>query len=160
MSPSPAEKALHAYHDGELRGLARWRFERRLARSPALRRELQALALMRELVREGEATAPAPDLWEGIARRLPAEPGRGRGWVPAAGWWLRPLGAVAVAAAVAALVFVVVSGDNAAPGVVRWIDSGDRNVVVLEGDEDVTIIWVLGGDAAAPPSEGGSGEEA
>jgi hypothetical protein len=69
------------------------------------------------------------------------------------------LGAMAVAAA-AALVFVLVSGDNAAPGVVRWIDSGERNVVVLEGDEDVTIIWVLGADAAASPGEGGSGEEA
>jgi anti-sigma factor RsiW len=159
MSPSRAEETLHAYHDGELRGLARWRFERRLARSPALRRELEALALMRELVREDEAAAPAPDLWEGIARRLPAEPAQDRGWAPAGGWWLRPLGAVAVAAA-AALVFVLVSGDNAAPGVVRWIDSGERNVVVLEGDEDVTIIWVLGADAAASPGEGGSGEEA
>ena len=31
---------LHAYHDGELRGFARWRFERRLFRSAELRREL------------------------------------------------------------------------------------------------------------------------
>ena len=35
---------LHAYHDGELNALARWRFERRLRRSKPLRRELAALA--------------------------------------------------------------------------------------------------------------------
>ncbi|MCA9512128.1 MAG: zf-HC2 domain-containing protein, partial [Myxococcales bacterium] len=34
---------LHAYHDGELGALARWRFERALRRSPALRAELDAL---------------------------------------------------------------------------------------------------------------------
>ena len=34
---------LQAYYDGELSGLARWRFQRRLARDPAARQELHAL---------------------------------------------------------------------------------------------------------------------
>ena len=62
MSVTSGERALHAYHDGELRGFARWRFERRLARSPELRRELEALALMRELVREGESQLPTSSM--------------------------------------------------------------------------------------------------
>lgn len=170
MSVTSSERALHAYHDGELRGFARWRFERRLARSPELRRELEALALMRELVREGESRVPTPDLWEGISQRLPPAEGarsarigdretreRRGGFGPLA-WLVRPLGAAAVVAAVA-LVFALVSSDNAAPGVVRWIDSGDRSVMVLEGDEEVTIIWVLG-DASTPPRQGGAGEGA
>ncbi len=171
MSVTRSDRALHAYHDGELRGFARWRFERRLARFPELRRELEALALMRELVREGESRVPTPDLWEGISRRLPPAEGarparigdretreRRGGFAPLA-WLVRPLGAAAVVAAAAALVFALISGDNAAPGVVRWIDSGDRSVMVLEGDEDVTIIWVLG-DASTPPRHGGAGEGA
>ena len=170
MSGTSGERALHAYHDGELRGFARWRFERRLARSPELRRELEALALMRELVREGESRVPTPDLWEGISRRLPPEEGarparigdrearEGRGGFAPLAWLVRPLGAAAVVVAVA-LVFALNSGDNAAPGVVRWIDSGDRNVMVLEGDEEVTIIWVLG-EASTPPRQGGAREGA
>ena len=41
-------KQLHAYHDGELSGFARWRFERRLRRSPELQRELAALTRIGE----------------------------------------------------------------------------------------------------------------
>jgi anti-sigma factor RsiW len=171
MSVTGRERALHAYHDGELRGFARWRFERRLSRFPELRRELEALALMRELVREGESRVTTPDLWEGISQRLPraegARPARvgdreareGRGDSAPLAWLVRPLGVAAAVAAAAALVFALISGDNAAPGVVRWIDSGDRNVMVLEGDEEVTIIWVLG-DASTPPRQGGAGEGA
>ena len=170
MSVTGNERALHSYHDGELRGFARWRFERRLSRSPELRRELEALAQMRELVREGESRVTTPDLWEGLSRRLPpaegARPARigdreareGRGGFAPLAWLVRPLGAAAVGAA-AALVFALISGDNAAPGVVRWIDSGDRNVMVLEGGEEVTIIWVLG-DVSQPPREGGTGDGA
>ncbi|MDH3211758.1 MAG: hypothetical protein OEM05_04655 [Myxococcales bacterium] len=165
MSFARGEQTLHAYHDRELRGFARWRFERRLARSRELRRELEALALMRELLREGESRERTPDLWEGIARRLPAPGARPartevrEGLAPLA-WLLRPLATAAVAAAAAAaLVFALLSGDNAATGVVRWIDSGDRNVMVLEGGEEVTIIWVLG-DVSQPPREGGTGDRA
>ena len=64
-------EALSAYHDGELRGLARWRFERRLRREPGLRRELAALGRVGDLVRGSEAAAQ-PDLWDRIELRLPA----------------------------------------------------------------------------------------
>ena len=37
------EARLHAYHDGELSGFARWRFERELSRSPVLQRELELI---------------------------------------------------------------------------------------------------------------------
>ena len=37
------QRDLNAYHDGELSGLRRWIFERRLARSPGLRTELEEL---------------------------------------------------------------------------------------------------------------------
>ena len=49
MNSTPAEEIgrdqrdLNAYHDGELSRLRRWIFERRLARSPGLRAELEAL---------------------------------------------------------------------------------------------------------------------
>ena len=151
------ERLLHAYHDGELRGLARWRFERRLGRSPELRRQLEALAWIGQLVHETEAEAPAPSLWEGIALRLPALDARRSEAVPREPrsplpWLLRPLGAAAAVAVAAALVFGLFTGDNGEVGVVRWIDSGDRNVMVLEGDEDVTIIWVLS-DGSPPRGE-------
>ena len=147
------ELALHAYHDGELRGLGRWRFERRLARSPALRRELEALTRVRELVRESEELSAAPDLWGAIEQRLPAADARRAeaeaaradgGLLAPLGWLVRPLGAAAAAAAAAALAFVLLSGDNPTGGVIRWMDSGGRSVMVLEGDEEVTIIWVIG----------------
>ncbi len=143
------ETALHAYHDRELRGLARWRFERRLARSPELRRELENLRRLRALAVEADRAADSPDLWEGIARRLSAvDAKRARAEAdrepqgPAR--WLEPLGALSAAAATAALVFALWYSDTADAGVVRWIDSGDRNVLVLEDDDEATIIWVLG----------------
>ena len=160
---------LHAYHDGELGRLARWRFERRLRRSPELRRELAALARVGELVRAHEERAPTTDLWDRIEQRLPAVEARkaageveaeaGRGWLHS--WW-QPAGALAAAAAVALAVYV---GFGPAPGVpeapggtVRWVDSGGRSVLVLDDDEaDVTIIWLLD-DAVEGAAEGGSGE--
>jgi len=158
---SRVERALHAYHDGELKGWGRWRFERRLARSPELRRELEVLARMRELVRESQSQAPAPDLWGAIEQRLPAVDARrveaeraGGGLAAWLGSRLRPIGAAAAAAAAAALAIVLLSGDNPTEGVVRWIDGGGRSVMVLEGDEEVTIIWVIG-SATESLSRGG-----
>lgn len=140
---------LHAYHDGELRGLARWRFERRLGRSPELRRRLDALGGLGLLVREAEGAAPGPELWDRIAQRLPAidaqreEASRG---AEAAWGWQRPVGALAAAAVVAVAVYLG-TFEAAAPhiGVVRWMDSGGRSVMVLEEDAEsqVTIIWTL-----------------
>ncbi|MBW2269685.1 MAG: hypothetical protein JRH16_14010 [Deltaproteobacteria bacterium] len=141
---------LHAYHDGELRGLSRWLFERKLRRDPVLRRELEALGRVGVLLRATEGEASAPDLWAGIALRLSAVDAR-RGDVAAAeavGWggWLRPVGAVAVA--VVLMLAVWFGSFDVAPssgGTVRWVDAGGRPVMVLdEADESgVTIIWML-----------------
>jgi anti-sigma factor RsiW len=157
------EQAIHAYHDGELGWLARRRFERRLARSPELRRELEALAGLGELARRADAESEAPDLWADIAPRLPAidrerEESRAPSW--GAGPLLRPLAATA---AVAALGVAVVLGlgtgetGEASVGVVRWIDTGPHDVIVLEAEPaDATIIWVL--DAGREMSQGAGRE--
>ena len=157
------ERALHAYHDGELRGFARWRFERRLARSPALQRELQGFSELRALLRERSAEAAGPELWDRIAMRLPAADARrgaaAEGATARRLGWLRPLGAVAAALVVAA---VVVQQWPKAPvlqraGVVRWMDSRGRSVMVLEDDKqsEVTIIWLLDGGPPAGAAGGG-----
>ncbi len=160
-------QALQAYHDGELRGLARWRFERRVRRSPALRRELAGLARLGDLVRESEVQGRGPELWERIEQRLPALDARRAEVEPRLGRlapdsWLRPLGAVAVAAAAVVAVIVGVTGEPAPQGgVVRWLDAGGRSVMLLEDDEDsgVTIIWMLE-DATEGASKGGVHEVA
>ena len=158
------EQVLHAYHDGELRGFARWRFERRLARSPALQRELRRLAELGMLLRESTAAAAGPELWDRIALRLPAADARREAAAAERGTarrfgWLPPLGAAAAALVVAA---VVVQQWPAAPalqraGVVRWMDSRGSSVMVLEDDErnEVTIIWLLDGDPAVGVVGGG-----
>jgi len=155
---------LSAYHDGELRGLARWRFERRLRREPGLRRELAGLARIGEWVRAGEA-ATQPDLWDRIEQRLPAVDARRADEQAAPGlagpaWW-RPLGAVTAAAALALAVYVGFSEAPQAPrGAVRWMDSGGRSVLVVDDAEsDVTIIWLLD-DAVEGAAQGGSGDVA
>lgn len=166
-----SEALLHAYHDGELTGLARWRFERELRRSPALKEELAELSELGEALRDRDAAEPSPDLWGAISARLPAvdarrledlietpSPSFGERLTP----WLKPIGAVAATAAVALV--VVYSGfwretPKAAGGVVRWIDSGERSVMVLDDDPNTTIIWVLDG-AAEGAWIGGGREEA
>jgi anti-sigma-K factor RskA len=155
---------LSAYHDGELRGLARWRLERRLRREPGLRRELAGLVRMGEFVRAGEA-ATQPDLWDRIEQRLPAVDARRADEQATSGlggsaWW-RPLGAATAAAALALAVYVGFSEAPQAPGgAVRWMDSGGRSVLVVDDAEsDVTIIWLLE-DAVEGAARGGSGEVA
>jgi anti-sigma factor RsiW len=159
------EALLHAYHDGELSGLRRWRFERRLRRDPALRRALSALRNLRDQLQGLEAGAATPDVWDAVALRLPAADARraesaatraqrgGRGLV----WWLAPLGA----AATVAVVLVAIYGGfwpepSQTGGVVRWIDSGGRSVMVLDDDPDTTIIWVLDGAVEGAATGGGS----
>ena len=158
---------LHAYHDGELGGLARWRFERRLRRSKQLRRELAALARVGELTCESEARASEPDLWDRIEPRLPAlDARRAEAAQPtrvAPVWWLRPVGAAALAAAALLAVYVGWFGSPAPQvGVVRWMDSEGRPVMVLEADAeaDVTIIWLLEDVAEGAAAQGGSREVA
>jgi len=160
------EARLHAYHDGELSGFARWRFERNLRRSPGLQRELAELRSLSSLLHQQEAGgAPGVDLWDRIALGLPAADARraedreapsvGRG----AAWWLKPIGAVAATAAVA-VAYLYPGASPTAPvsgNVVRWIDSGERGVVVLEDDPDSTIIWVMD-DAVDGASIGGGSD--
>jgi anti-sigma factor RsiW len=143
---------LQAYYDGELRGLARWRFERGLVRDPALRRELLALEDTGRLLREVEAEAPAPDLWEAIRLRLPAlEPARAEveeapppPWPRL--WALSPWVGVGVAAAALALAIGIEWSDASVPGSVRWIDSRGTPLMVLQDDSKATIIWVIEGE--------------
>ena len=157
-----SSEPLSAYYDGELRGLARWRLERRLRREPDLRSELAALERVGNLVRVAEA-APQADLWDRIEQRLPAVDARRADEQATSGlggpaWW-RPLGAATAAAALALAVYV---GFSEAPevsgGVIRWMDSGGRSVLVVDDAEsDVTIIWLLE-DAAEGAARGGSGD--
>ena len=144
--PVADERRLHAYHDGELGRLARWRFERRLARSPVLREELRALDWLGDLARETDVEAPPPDLWEQIEMRLPAAGARraeAGEKTRSSFWWMGPAGAVVAAGLVAiALAFGGLSGDTSGGGVVRWMDGGPRSVLVLEEDT-ATIIWML-----------------
>ena len=162
-SMSADELRLHAYHDGELGPLARWRFERRLARSPDLREELAAIATLGEWARELDAEqGPAPDLWDGIALRLPAEDARrvdgDRSLVGLAAW-IRPASAALATAAVGIAVAIgLLTRDTAPVGVVRWLDSGSRSVMVLEEDADTTIIWLLDDAAPGDMSRGGTRE--
>ena len=152
------ERALHAYHDGELRGFARWRFERRLARSPALQRELRGLSQLGLLLRERAAAATAPELWDRIALRLPAADARRqaaeaeRGAARRLGW-LPPLGAAAAALAVAAVMaqYWLTAPAPERAGVVRWMNSRKSSVMVLEEDpqNEATIIWLLDGESPA-----------
>jgi len=58
-TPDRLEAALHAYCDGELGAFARWRFERRLARSEALQIQLEELRRLGDWVRESEPAAEA-----------------------------------------------------------------------------------------------------
>jgi len=147
-----ALEQLHAYHDGELGGVARWLFERRLRRSPELQQELEGLDQIGSLVRASETRADEVDLWDRISLRLPAADAQRAEQTETASFvtpaWLRPLGAAAVAAAALVAVFFGTL-DTPAPSerVVRWMDSGGRSVMVLddEADSDVTIIWILDG---------------
>jgi anti-sigma factor RsiW len=154
-------RRLHAYHDGELGRLARWRFTRRLERHPELRRELRALDWLGELARDAEARVPQPDLWDRIAQRLPAEDARRSEARPKRGpslWWMGPAGAVVAAGLVAlALALGGPSGETSRRGVVRWMDGGERSVMLLE-EETATIIWMLDEPPDDEASSGGSRE--
>ncbi len=144
---------LQAYYDGELGGLARWRMERRLARDPVTRREFMALEETGRLLREADAEAAGPDLWEAIRLRLPAldaerleaeeEPRELRSRL----WALSPWVGVGVAAAAVALAIGVEWGDASVPGSVRWIDSRGKPLMVLQDDSRATIIWVIEGES-------------
>ena len=179
------QRDLGAYHDGELSRLRRWIFERRLARSAGLRADLEGLKRLSRYVQGSDPQPPSVDVWDQIAIHLPAiddqfegqrqgvdrqrdrrdqpqhrgaeqREWRGMDWLAA---YSRPLVAVAAGVALALALFLGIMEDGAPqiPGVIRWLDTGGRSVIVLEDQEDVTIVWLL--DALEDEaSEGGSRE--
>ncbi|MCH8891103.1 MAG: hypothetical protein IH827_08505 [Myxococcales bacterium] len=184
MNSTAAEKLarhqrdLNAYHDGELSGLRRWIFQRRLSRSPRLRAELDELKRLAGWLQELDPQPPSVDVWDQIALRLPALDAQsderrqkrderwqrraerrersGMDWLAA---YSRPVAAVAVSAALALALFLGIMEDAAAPtpGIIRWLDTGGRSVMVLEDQGDATIVWLL--DAPEDGAlEGGSRE--
>lgn len=161
VRPTRDEELLHAYHDGELSGFARRRFEQRLRRSPNLRAELRALQGLGEALRELDAEAHAPDLWDDIALRLPALDAQREERDPAgAGWLPRFFGpASAVLATVAVVVAIglsLLSPEAAGPAAtIRWLDAGGHSVMVLDGEADMTIIWMLDGELEGASRGGG-----
>ena len=155
------QRDLNAYHDGELSGLRRWLFERRLSRSPRLRSELEELKRLARWVQGADVQPPSADVWGDIALRLPAidaqfneqrqrrneqrqrrDERRGMDWLAA---YSRPLAAAGVTAALALALFLGIMEDAAHPtsGIIRWLDTGGRSVMVLEDQGDATIIWLL-----------------
>ena len=148
LEPDRSTQRLHAYADGELSGFARWRFERRLRRSPDLQRELAEIARIGDWVRDAHADSTSPELWDRIALRLPAADARraerAAGERSGLGWLAWP-GAIASAVVAAVLVSQWLTPPTPSRiGVVRWLDSGPRDVMVLEAAPDTTIVWVIG----------------
>ncbi len=135
---------LHAWADGELRGLSARRAARAVERSEGARREVEQVRLVGSWVREALGDDErGPDLWPDIAARLPSLDAA-RESEPRGLWLLRPLVASAtVAVAVMALVVGLLLEPQAGSGdVVQWLDAEGAPVMVLEGQGD-TIIWML-----------------
>lgn len=139
-------RALHAYHDGELSWFARLRVSRRLARDQGARRELERLSSLADMLREGDAEIPTPDLWQDIRARLAVTPSPAASAPSTRGFWFSPqwLGAgLAAAATVLAVAYGLEWGDAPDPRSVRWLDAGADSALVLQDDAEATIIWVL-----------------
>ena len=158
------EELLYAYHDGELTGFARRRFEQRLRRSPDLQAELAALSSMGTALRDIDADGPAPDIWDDIALRLPGLDAQREAQVePASPGWLAwlvgPLGAaLATAAAAVGLAIAVYTPEVVPSGpAIRWLDSGGHSVMVIDDESEMTIIWMLD-DGSGGEAGGGVGE--
>ncbi|MEN8182568.1 MAG: hypothetical protein ABFS46_08545 [Myxococcota bacterium] len=159
---NPPSEWLHAYYDGELGRLRRWRVQRWLARDPAARQELAGLSALGDAVREAVPEPALADLWDGLAGRLRSvdiERQRGRSERPAWDWLrapvLRPLAAGAVVVAlVAGLALLLVPDPHTGAGVVRWLDTGGQPVMVLDEGE-ATIIWLMGADGEQVRRGGG-----
>ena len=159
------ERRLHAYHDGELSPGAEARAAGQLERSPEDRAELARVAAVGDWVREADAAAAVdvPDLWDGIAARLPsidAERAEARAEAEAArGWWWRPLlaGAAAAAAIAAVVLTIFLRPATGSADVVQWLDAEGAPVMVLDAEDGTTVIWVLeeGGDETSGGGFGG-----
>lgn len=158
------DELLHAYHDGELSGFARWRFEQRLRRSPELQAALAALSSVGAALRDIDADGIAPDLWEDIALRLPGlDAQRDARAQPASPDWLAwlvgPLGAALATAAAAVGLAIAVYAPGGVPSgpALRWLDAAGHSVMVIDDESELTIIWLLD-DASGAEAAGGVGE--
>jgi len=145
---------LDAYHDGELGRLRRFRVRRHVARCDGCREELDALAGIGAWVRESLEAARPPDLWEELRWQLPArrpqpEPTMrervGRVGPARAAFGIPALGAGIVAAGVALSVLLGPPRlfESATRTVVRSLNTHGRPVMVLDGPDDATIIWLM-----------------
>jgi hypothetical protein len=159
-------RALNAYHDGELGSFSRWWWERQLEGSADLRAELDEIRALSNQLQQSAEGGPSVDLWDRIALSLPAldaqreaEADTEAAGNPLSSWFARPIFAAAATAALAVALVLGTIGDTpvTGSGVVRWLDTGGRNVIVLDEPGEATIVWLL-----EPPTEGaargGSGE--
>jgi anti-sigma factor RsiW len=167
---------LDGYHDGELGALRRWWVGRHLAGCTDCRAEVSSLARLGDWMRDAASSAPAvPDLWAGVAARLPLPeprveiaPARTPVWAGFRPWSSKPfLGGALATAAVAAVLVVHPFGPAGAPhgSVVRSINSHGRPVIVLEGNAvegktvegraatAPTIIWMMDAQHDPNPEE-------
>lgn len=166
-------QALHAYHDGALSRFGKWRIERQLRNSPALRQELAELESLSSLIREIEeppspevdGTNLPPDFWAEIGpalskidREVEGASGAGRG---ASGWqwnWA-PVTATAAAAVLAMLVVdnsssipehpIASANDQLPGGSLRYLQTNGVSYSVSQDTDDVTIIWLMDSPEAA-----------
>jgi len=130
------------------------RVARRVEAEPGAREEIEGLARVGEWVREAQAArvGDVPDLWPGVAARL-ASLDAERAGAMAPGFsrrpssrWLGPALAGAAAAAAALVLWLAAPVPVARAGdeVVQWLDTQGHPVLVLEAEDEATIIWVLG----------------
>ncbi len=146
---------LDAYHDGELSGPRRWQVRRHLDRCDACRETLAGFEPLGRWLREVAGSVEAPDLWAEVERQLPV-----RSRMPVSlRRRFRPVFAMPAlgAAVAAALVAALTLSDStdwadlfgAAPEtVVRSLNTHGRSVMVLDGPDDETIIWLMDEDRA------------
>ena len=122
---------------------------------------LPAEELRREAARaEGEGLEPT--WWRRGLRRLRG-PGRGAAPGEGRGRHLVPVGALAALVLMALLLtrfWATPEVGFAKGGVVRWVDSGDRSIMVIEddGQTGATLIWLL--DSATEGAALGGSHEA
>ncbi len=164
MSKLPrVDLELQAYLDGELGWWKRRRVEARVRRAPAQRRELELQREIGRAARESETGIVTPSLWDGLSSRLAAidaeiEAEPRTTWAAVSrllpGW--RPLGAATLAAAAALAWVMVLRAPTPVPpaapslgevgsGVVRYLDTGGRSVMLMQETKGVTIIWLMDG---------------
>lgn len=152
---------LDAYHDGELWGPRLWQVRRHVVACESCRDLLAGIEPLGRWVRDVAGPVETPDLWADLEPRLPVRsptaptPLRRR---------LRPAFAMPAlgAAAAAALVAAITLGGptdwtgllgSTSQTVVRSLNTHGRPVMVLNGPDDETIIWLMDDDHGQVPED-------